>query len=146
MTKDANRYLFTRGGVEEPEVRYRLSGVKRELHRIPAGQHAHRVRRTRAPLPAPTSIPWTSTRHAPAHPTLRLFRPSASMLLMSSVTSWRMLDMLEAERDARLSSAEPGPHVITDEERQAGLEFLSSPDLISHIEADLGPWATSART
>ena len=49
-----------------------------------------------------------------------------------------MLDMLEAERDARLFSSEPGPHIITDDERRAGLELLSSPDLISRIESDLG--------
>jgi DNA primase len=144
MTKDSGRYLFTRAGVATP-VRYRLTGVREtfsaslrvsmraELSGTTEGEEKVREDTRRAYV---DTVDLYSARsralYAQAASSIGLETPHVERDLLS------MLDLLEAERDARMSSSEPGPHVITDEERQAGLELLCSPDLISRIEADLG--------
>ena len=139
MTKDSGRYLFTRAGVATP-VRYRLTGVREtfsaslrvsmraELIGTHEGEEKARAYVDTVDLYSARS----RALYAQAASSIGLETPHVERDLLA------MLDALEAERDARLSATDPGPHVITDEERQAGLELLSSPDLISRIEADLG--------
>ena len=144
MTKDSGRYLFTRSSSSTP-VRYRLTGVREtfsaslrvsmraELIGSTEGEEKPREDTRRAYV---DTVDLYSARsralYAQAASSIGLETPHVERDLLS------MLDLLEAERDARLSSADPGPHVITEEERRSGLELLSSPDLISRIEADLG--------
>jgi hypothetical protein len=139
MTKDVGRYLFTRGGVSSP-VRYRLSGVRETF------SASLRVS-MRAELVAPQdeggkARAYVDTVDLYSSRSRCAFAQSASSIGLDAPHVERdllvMLDLLEAERDERLSSSESGPHVITEAERQAGLELLSSPNLISRIESDLG--------
>jgi DNA primase catalytic core len=139
MTKDVGRYLFTRGGVSSP-VRYRLSGVRETF------SASLRVS-MRAELVAPQdeggkARAYVDTVDLYSSRSRCAFAQSASSIGLDAPHVERdllvMLDLLEAERDERLSSSESGPHVITDDERRSGLELLSSPDLIARIESDLG--------
>ena len=133
MTKDSGRYLFTRG-----DLRYRLSGVRETFSASLRVSLRTEYRAQGAELPRAyvDTVDLYSARsrasYAQSASALGLEAPHVERDLLA------MLDALEAERDARLSSSEPRPHVITDDERLTGLELLSSPDLFSRIEADLG--------
>ncbi|HUX22346.1 MAG TPA: CHC2 zinc finger domain-containing protein [Spirochaetia bacterium] len=140
MIKDGGRYLFSRGGGSSPQVRYRVSGVRESF------SASLRVSiRTEGVSTSPEvegkprtyvdTVDLYSARsrasYAQAAMTAGLEAAHVERDLLA------MLDLLESERDARFSDSEPSLHVMTDDERAAGLELLSSPDLFSRIEADL---------
>jgi DNA primase catalytic core len=139
MTKDAGRYLFTRAGVSMP-VRYRLTGVRETFSAsLRVSMRAELIGTTEG---EDTRRAYVDTVDLYSARSRALYAQAASSIGLETPHVERdllaMLDALEAERDARFCDTDPGPHIITDEERQAGLELLSSPDLISRIEADLG--------
>ena len=132
MAKDAGRYVFSRS-----DVRYRLSCVREAFSAsLRVSIRAEALSSTDEKIRA-----YVDTVDLYSSRSRASFAQSATTAGLEQAHVERdllaMLDLLEAERDERFSASELVPHVMTDEEREAGLALLESSNLIEEIENDL---------
>jgi hypothetical protein len=128
VTRQGPRYLF-----EGSELRYRLLGVRQAF----VSSLRVNIRAERAGSYYLDNVDLYSARSR------SLFAASAAAALSLDASRVEkdllsIVEHLEVERDRELlQHGTPNRHELTDEERQAGMELLQSPELFDRIASDL---------